>query len=121
MNQKVEMPIDYEIGEKVVITDKTLKTMKAQNRSILAHPCDTFIELAESCKGLIGTVTARFHPGFEMNVEFDRPYIRDDGHTQKVTIMQMKDNWVERAEENCRYCGNSFRSKYTDHTTCGLE
>jgi hypothetical protein len=88
------MPKDYQVGDKVVITDETLEVMKSLSRSIKAFPSATFISLAESCKGLVGTVTRRFRPGFEFNVTFDRPWIRGDGETQEVTIMQMKDNWV---------------------------
>ena len=64
-------------------------------------PCDSWIETAKSVEGKVGTVTRRFKPGYEFNVEWDVPYGKTkDVTTQDVTILQVKDNWVEPLDNN---------------------
>jgi len=87
---------DYEEGAKVVVTDETIKIMEASSKSVATmFPSQSYINVAKRMKGIKGTVSMRFKPGYEFNVEWPEPYIRDDGTIQDVTILQMKDNWVE--------------------------
>jgi hypothetical protein len=77
---------DYNVGDRVTITAASLKNIENGNRSIHAHPCDSFVATARILVGTRGTVTHRFRPGYEMTVAFDNG-----------TNMHMKDHWVERA------------------------
>jgi hypothetical protein len=79
------MVTDYKVGDRVVITEATLKVMWNGNRSIKAYPCGSYIQLAKANVGIPGTVTHRFRPGYEMTVELD--------NGQRF---HMKDNYVER-------------------------
>jgi hypothetical protein len=80
---------DYDEGAKVMITEKNLNQMKNGNKSIHNFPCDSFIKKAESVKGHVGTVTKRFMPGYEFNVEW-----------KTGEVLQMKDHWVEPLDNN---------------------
>lgn len=76
---------DFNVGDRIQITPKSLTVIKNCNRSCTVHPCDSFVQLAENNVGIPGTVTHRFRPGYEMTVRLD------NGQG-----FHMKDNWVER-------------------------
>lgn len=82
---------DYNVGEKVKITPDSLKIIENGNRSILAYPCDSYVDTARTLVGMVGEVTHRFRPGYEMTVGFQ------SATGGLVTYLHMKDNWVERA------------------------
>ena len=90
---------DYKEGAKVLIdVEACLNNRHSVNNNF---PCDSWIATAKSVDGIVGTVTRRFKPGYEFNVEWDVPYLRDfDGVTQDTTILQVKDNWVKPLDNN---------------------
>lgn len=89
---------DYKEGAKVKIDVEAC--LNNRNTVNDMFPSDSWIETAKSVEGKIGTVTRRFKPGYEFNVEWDVPYTRDfDGVTQDVTILQVKDNWVKPLDD----------------------
>jgi hypothetical protein len=93
---------DYEEGARVYIDEDCMETIKC-NRNVVngMFPSDSWIETAKSVIKKVGTITKRFKPGYEFNVEWHVPYKRDfDGVTQDVTILQMKDNWVKPLDNN---------------------
>jgi hypothetical protein len=91
---------DYQEGAKVIITPDCIQKMIDSHKSINHYPSDSYIKVAQDVVGLEGTVTRRFKPGFEFNVEWPVPYKREDGTMQDVTILQVKDHWVEPLDNN---------------------
>jgi len=91
---------DYQEGAKVVITEKTLEIIKSHSNSIKGPLSKSYMKILEVVKDLEGTVTRRFKPGYEFNVEWNVPYKREDKTFQATTILQMKDNWVEPLDNN---------------------
>lgn len=77
---------DFKVGDRVKITLATWINIRNGNRSIHAYPCDSFVATAYGLmkNEVVGTVTHRFTPGYEMTVAFD------NGQN-----MHMHDNWVE--------------------------
>lgn len=90
---------DYQEGAKVMITKETFKHILNNSKSIKAYPSDGYLEEAKKMIGYEGTVTLRFKPGYEFNVEWNFPYEREDGTIQHVTILQVKDHWVEPIDD----------------------
>ena len=88
---------DYKEGARVYIDEECMETIKNNRNTVNGmFPCDSWLKTAGSVMKKVGTVTKRFKPGYEFNVEWDVPYFRDfDGVTQDVTILQVKDNWVK--------------------------
>lgn len=91
---------DYNEGAKVKITGKTLEIIKAHSNSINGPLSASYMKVLETVKDLEGTVTRRFKPGYEFNVEWNIPYERDDKTFQATTILQVKDHWVEPLDNN---------------------
>lgn len=81
------MPIRYNVGDKVIITEASLALMWNSNRSCVTpnYPCDSFIEKARACVGVVGEVTHTFPPGYEVTARFGEQ------------SFHMKDHWVELA------------------------
>lgn len=78
-------PTNYTVGQRIIITQKNFETIHNSNRSIHAHPSDSYVNIVHSLmnNNVAGTVARRFEPGFEFNVEFDNGQ-----------VLQMKDHWV---------------------------
>lgn len=83
---KSNMPVRYSVGDKVIITEDTLKIMKNSNRSCVTpnYPTMGYISMAESCLDVIGEVIQAFEPGYEVTVKFGDNFFH------------MKDNWIEK-------------------------
>ena len=78
------MVTQYSVGDKVVITERTLRIMENSNRSIKGHPYDSFIQRVRKLVGVVGVVSYTFPPGYEITARFgDQSF-------------HMKDNYVER-------------------------
>jgi len=90
---------DYKEGAKVKITIYTFHHILNSYKST-GYPNLKFCNLVKSLIDKEGTVTKRFKPGYEFNVEWPIPYKREDGTMQDVTILQMKDHWVEPLDKN---------------------
>jgi hypothetical protein len=78
-------PIDYQEGDKVLFSKACLETVIRSSRSILAYPCDSFVEKLRGYVGQVGTVGMRFRPGYDFNLTFG------DGQ-----VFHCKPNWVEK-------------------------
>lgn len=80
-------PVRYAVGDRVRIDDPAFRNIENGNKSVLVHPCSSFVEIARRihAAGTIGVVTHTFPPGYEMTVDFDGQ------------AMHMKDHWVSRA------------------------
>jgi len=81
--------IDYEVGDRVIIDDDCIQKMIDSNRSCVHpnYPNNDFIEKCKKFKGLVGKVTHRFLPGYEMTVKFTNLLNEQSFH--------MKDCWVK--------------------------
>jgi len=79
---------DWEIGDRVKITKKSLKNIVNGNKSIVVYPSDIYVVSAIKleAESVSGTITHRFPPGYEATVEFDNG-----------RILHIKDNYVESA------------------------
>lgn len=93
---------DFDEGAKVKVTIETFQNILNSYKST-GFPNLKFCNLVKSLIDIKGTVTKRFRPGYEMNVEWDVPYKREDGTMQDVTILQMKDHWVKPCDSNYTY------------------
>ncbi len=78
--------INWKVGDKVVVTENSLETMKNGNRSINVYPSDSYLKNIKRVfeKKEVGEVTNRFDPGYEMTVKFPSG------------SFHMKDNYVEK-------------------------
>jgi hypothetical protein len=78
-------PVNYSVGQRVVITADNYQTIYNSNRSIHVFPSDSFLRVVRQLmtQKVVGTVSRRFVPGYEFNVTFDNG-----------TVLQMKDHWV---------------------------
>jgi hypothetical protein len=74
----------YSVGDKVVITEDSIRRMKDSNRSCVTpqSPSDSFIAKAEKLVGVDGEVTHTFPPGYEVTAKFGEQ------------SFHMKDNWI---------------------------
>lgn len=61
----------FEVGDKVILTEDNLKTIKNGNRSILCYPSDSYIKKIEKYLGKSGVITHTFKPGYEVTVRFN--------------------------------------------------
>lgn len=78
--------VNWEIGDRVKITKRTIKNIVNGNRSIKAYPCDSYVVQAIKleAEGVEGTITHRFPPGYEATVSFDNGL-----------ALHIKDNYVD--------------------------
>jgi len=86
------MITEWNVNDRVVITETSWLNIRNGNRSIHCYPCDSYVTTAYRLmtNQTSGTVTRKFPPGYEVNVTFD------DG-----TILQVKDHWIESAVGEC--------------------
>jgi hypothetical protein len=91
--------IDYKVGDRVRITKESWLIIRNGNRSIHAYPSDSYVADTYHLMthAVVGTVTHRFPPGYEMTVTFDNG-----------VAFHMKDNWVEPV-------GTRFAADYKDY------
>jgi hypothetical protein len=77
----------WNIGDRVIVTQSNLQTIRNGNRSIHAFPSQLVVDQMKDLvdNEILGTVEYRFTPGFEVNVRFDNG-----------EIYQMKDHWISR-------------------------
>lgn len=78
-------PVDYKVGQRVIISKENWQNIRNNNRSIHAYPDDEFVNRAYvlMTNQVGGTVTHRFPPGYECTVSFDNG-----------VNLHMKDNWI---------------------------
>lgn len=79
------MITNYQVGDKVTITNKALRNIINANKSIKAFPSDNFVDICKSLVNVPGKVTKKFPPGYEVNVTF-----------QTGITIQLKDHWIEK-------------------------
>lgn len=90
---------NFNVGDKVYISQENLKIMKRSNRSLWI-PSDSFIQKIENFVGdKIGVVTHRFPPGYEMTVAFSGG-----------NLFHMKNIWVTLYEKSKKPVDSHFGS-----------
>ena len=82
------MITNWQVGQRVKISKESWLNIRNSNRSILCYPCDSFVNTAYGLMKdeILGTVSMKFPPGYEVNVTFDNGI-----------ILQVKDHWIVAA------------------------
>lgn len=81
------MITDWQVGDKVMVSQESFKHIENGNRSLYHYPDDNYLKIARNCIGIFGVVERKFSPGYEVNVQFGNG-----------TILQVKDHWIVPAQ-----------------------